>query len=106
MDRETQIMQLIVHAGDARSCAMEALRIAREGQFAQAEEKMQQCEKAMTLAHQIQAELLEDSFGEGATVDMLLVHAQDHLTMAILTYDFAQELIELHRIRYSQVPVH
>lgn len=102
MDRETQVMQLIVHAGDARSCAMEALRNAREGDFTQAEEKMQQCEQAMTLAHQIQADLLEGSFAEGAAVDMLLVHAQDHLTMAILTYDFALELIALHRIRYSQ----
>ncbi len=106
MDRETQVMQLIVHAGDARSCAMEALRIAREGGFESAEEKMRQCEQAMTLAHQIQAELLESSFSENAAVDMLLVHAQDHLTMAILTYDFAQELIELHRIRYLQTPVH
>lgn len=43
------IMGLIIHGGDAKSSAMEALQAAKEGDFAIADEKIKQAETAVSV---------------------------------------------------------
>ena len=81
-------MMLIVHSGDARAAAFHALQEAKAGNY---EEK-----KALE-AHHIQTGLLTDEGnGEGPQVNLLLVHAQDHLMTSMLAQELIAELIELH----------
>lgn len=91
---------LIASAGTARSLAFEALRLAKEGDFAQADELMGQSRAASLEAHHAQMDLLtREASGDHLPVDVILVHAQDHLMCAMLAQELIAELIELYRTR-------
>ena len=89
-------MNLIDLAGNARSKAMEAIETAREAKFDEARHLLQEAQQELNAAHHTQTDLLSASAkGEQITMDILLVHAQDHLTMASISIDFAEEFILL-----------
>lgn len=91
---------IILHAGNARSSAMEALQAAKKKQFDQAELKMKEAESEVHQAHRYQTKLLQkEASGEGQSPTILLVHAQDHLMNAMTVKELAQEIIELHQSR-------
>jgi cellobiose PTS system EIIA component len=95
---EEQIMLLLVQAGAARSAALSALRLAREGQFVAAEQQLAAARESVKDAHQQQTALISLDEGSGKLpVTLILVHAQDHLMNAMLIQDLAGEIIELYR---------
>ena len=95
---EEQIMLLLVQAGAARSAALSALRLAREGKFAAAEQQLMAAKESVKGAHQQQTSLISLDEGSGKLpVTLILVHAQDHLMNAMLVQDLAGEIIELYR---------
>lgn len=53
------IMGLIVHAGNAKSDAMEAIQVAKKGDFSEATEKIQQAEASLVEAHHAQTGMLQ-----------------------------------------------
>ena len=62
---EKVIMELVVNSGNARSLAMEAIRLAKEGSFAEAEEMLQTSKDAILKAHEFQTELVsKEAAGE------------------------------------------
>ncbi|MFD1064880.1 PTS lactose/cellobiose transporter subunit IIA [Oceanobacillus locisalsi] len=90
--------QMILHAGNARSDAMEALLLAKKGQFEEAAVKMESAGEAFTEAHQMQANLLhEEANGETTELSVILIHAQDHLMNALTVKDLAIEMIDMHQ---------
>lgn len=90
--------ELILHAGNAMSLSMESLYDARENRFEEAEEKLLQADKEINEAHKIQSDLLfKMANNEKVEVDVLLVHAQDHLSMAMVTRNFAEEILCLRK---------
>ncbi len=98
MDSEQIVFTIIVHAGDARSHALEALRYARENNFIAAEESMAEAKENLLKAHQIQTELLQaEARGEKQAINLLLIHAQDHLMTAILAKDLIEEMILMYK---------
>ncbi|QHM73724.1 PTS lactose/cellobiose transporter subunit IIA [Mixta intestinalis] len=98
MDQENIIMELLVHAGSARSHALSALRQAREGDFAAAEQSQQAARAAIGEAHRMQTTLIGMDEGSGKLkVTLILAHAQDHLMNAMLIQDLTADLIELYR---------
>lgn len=97
-DLEETVMGLIINAGMSRSLCFEALRQARAGQFAEADDLLCQAAEAANAAHGVQTRLIEADEGEGKIpVTLILVHAQDHLMTAMLARELVTELIELHR---------
>ena len=98
MDLERVSFGLIAYAGDARSCAFGALAAAKTGDFLKAEELLKKADQAAVQAHLIQTELLhQEANGAAAPVDVLLVHAQDHLMTSLLAVELIKELIEFYR---------
>ncbi|MFD1804397.1 PTS lactose/cellobiose transporter subunit IIA [Mixta tenebrionis] len=98
MEQENIIMELLVHAGSARSHALSALRQARAGDFAAAEQAQQAARAAVSEAHRIQTTLIGMDEGSGKlTMTLILAHAQDHLMNAMLIQDLSADLIELYR---------
>ncbi|MGG3470316.1 PTS lactose/cellobiose transporter subunit IIA [Neobacillus pocheonensis] len=94
---ETIIFQIILHGGNGRSSAMEAVQAARQGEFAEAREKLKEAENALNEAHHIQTSLIQAEIrGEKTEISLLMVHAQDHLMNAITVKDFAAEMVELY----------
>lgn len=89
---------IIANAGDARSYAFGALEEAKKGNFEEAEELLKQSDEAATLAHKAQTELLfKEANGEKTPVDVLLVHAQDHLMTSMLAVELIKEMITLYK---------
>ena len=98
MNLEEQIMELIINAGQARSFAHEAMRAARENNFAEAEEALKQAHASAKDAHSVQTRLIEADQGEGKiTVTLVMVHAQDHLMTSMLAIEMAEEIIGLQQ---------
>ncbi|URQ61943.1 PTS N,N'-diacetylchitobiose transporter subunit IIA [Pantoea alhagi] len=94
---EEVVMGLIINAGQARSQAYAALKQAKAGNFAQAQELMTSSRLALNEAHRIQTRLIEEDQGTGKThLSLILVHAQDHLMTSMLARELVTELIELH----------
>jgi len=97
-DMETTVMELIIFSGESRSCAMEALQAARKKEWQQAEVLLVQSTQAGKRAHQIQTELIGADEGCGKIpVNLIMVHAQDHLMNSLLCREMAEEMIYLHK---------
>lgn len=99
-DEENEMVSfgIIAAAGQARSLAYEALGRAKEGDFDAAAELMEQSRSAALEAHHIQTDLLtKEASGDHTVVDVLLVHAQDHLMTSMLAQELIGELIELYK---------
>lgn len=93
-----QALQIILHAGNAKSQAMLAIESAEEGDLTEADEHMESAREEMKLAHHIQFDMVQaEANGNSVDVTIILVHAQDHLTMAIMSIDFAEHFIKLYR---------
>lgn len=92
------IMGLIMHSGDAKSNAMEAIQAAKENNFELADEKVKEAEQALVKAHQAQTGLLtEEAQGNHMQVTLLTVHSQDHLMTSIAFTDLAKEIIDIYK---------
>lgn len=97
MEFESIIFGLITNSGEAKSFAMEALKEAREGDIERAKKLIELSEEKLSIAHKSQTKLIqEEAKGEGVEINILLIHAQDHLMNAITIKDLAIEIIELH----------
>lgn len=91
-------MGLIMHSGNAKSNAMEAIQAAKNGAFELAEEKISEAEQSIVEAHHSQTGLLtEEAKGNHMEVTLLTVHSQDHLMTAMTFTDLAKELIDVYR---------
>lgn len=98
MNNENVIMGIIMHGGNARSYAMQALQEARGSNFEAADKLLEEASNELNLAHQIQTDLIQAEVrGEPVEVSLLMVHAQDHLMNAMTVRDLAQEIIGLHQ---------
>ena len=91
-------MQMIMHAGNAKSSALLAIDDAAEGDFAAAETDLAEAAAEMHSAHDLQLSLIQqEASGTPVELSLILVHAEDHLTMAILATDMATRMVELYR---------
>ena len=93
-----EAFELIMNAGNARSAAIMAVEAARNGDFEEAEQCIENAEKDMRLAHQSQTDMIQqEALGNSVEVNIILVHAQDHMAMAIMAIDNAKEFTHLYR---------
>lgn len=89
---------IVATAGPARSLAFEALKAAKAHDFDRADELLKQSSDSLLEAHHQQTELLsKQAGGDEVPVDVLLVHAQDHLMTAMLAQELISELVYLHK---------
>lgn len=88
---------IILHAGNARSYAMEAISLAKAYDFINARKKIEDANKEFVEAHRYQTKLIQaEANGEENKVTVLLVHAQDHLMTAMTVKDLANEMINMY----------
>lgn len=102
MDSSTEKISfnIIANSGDGRSFAFEALKSARLGDFEKSEELIKKSDESLNLAHKTQTELLcQEANGNKTDVDVLLIHAQDHLMTSILANELIKEMILLYENR-------
>lgn len=101
---EDIVMNLVVHGGDARSLAIEAIRAARENEFAKAESLLTDAQAALNEAHNFQTDLIQGEMGGGdpVHVSLLMVHGQDHLMNAMTVLDMATEIVALNKLLHEK----
>lgn len=97
-DLPTISFRIIALAGEARSLATQAVRAAQSGEFTRADELLERSETDFRGCHDVQTQALTaHARGEQVTMDILLVHAQDHLSMANMAIADARIFIDLYR---------
>ncbi|MDW6002980.1 PTS lactose/cellobiose transporter subunit IIA [Vibrio mangrovi] len=98
MELETTVMELIINAGESKSRAMSALACAKQGQWEEVDELLAQSTEAAKRAHKVQTELIGMDEGEGKIlVNLIMVHAQDHIMTSMLARELIEEIIDIHR---------
>jgi len=96
MDNEEVIMQLIVQGGNCRSLSIKAIQESRKGNLEKAQEFIEEAKESIGIAHEVQTKLIqEEAAGNCHEVNLLMVHAQDHLMNALTVKDLAIEQIEI-----------
>lgn len=97
-ERIAQIaMELIFHAGNAKSNAMLAITNAENSDFKVAKDLITEGESSLSDAHKIQTKLMQDEINDGIVEkSILLIHAQDHFMSAMDTLDLAKKFVTLY----------
>lgn len=92
------VMEMIMHGGDAKSSAMEAIHFAKSNNFDDAIEKLADSEDAIEKAHKSQTKLLtKEASGDTIELSLLMIHGSDHLMTAVTVKDLAAEIIDVYR---------
>lgn len=98
---ETVIFGLITNSGEAKSLSMEALKAAKDEDYTLASNLIKEAEEKLSEAHKLQTQLIQaEAGGEELTINILLIHAQDHLMNAITVKDLVHEMIDMYK-RFS-----
>ncbi|MBU3220005.1 PTS lactose/cellobiose transporter subunit IIA [Clostridium algidicarnis] len=95
---EKIIFSLISFSGDAKSCLFEAFNNIKEGNYDLANNIMEEAEKSLMKAHEIQTKLIQkEAEGDHIKVNILMAHAQDHLMNTLLARDLVKNMIEMQK---------
>ena len=90
--------EIILHIGTARTEVHEAFALMREGKYAESEEKLEVANTELVEAHHAQTKLLQDyASGVEIKIEIIMVHAQDHLMTTLTLLEVAKEMLELHK---------
>lgn len=98
-DKYSKIFELILNAGNSKSQSLLALEAARNFDFEEVDKCLEEAEKELRLAHKAQISMIhQEAQGIPVETNIILVHAQDHLTMAMMAKDFADEFVNIYKI--------
>lgn len=89
---------IIVHAGESRSLSSEAMDAAEAYDFDKAEELLEKANEEFLACHGVQTDMLtKEANGEKNEINVILIHSQDHLTMATMAMDNARRWIKINK---------
>lgn len=92
-------MQIILHAGDARVKAQEAIDKAKKKEFDEAYKLIGAAREDIVLAHQSQTEVIQSEMaGVIHEQSLLFTHAQDTLMTIMSEIKLTQSIIELFEL--------
>lgn len=101
---ENLVFQIIAVAGDARCKATEAILNAKKNKLDEADRLIKEAREGIVPAHQLQMDLIVDeSRGNKQDMNILLVHAQDHLMTAMMFIDLAEEIVDIHKTLWDKI---
>ncbi len=94
--------QIISAVGSAKSCYMEAMKMAEKGDFEGIEAKIKEGDLEFNKGHEAHASLIQkEASGEKTTPNILLMHAEDQLMSAETIKLMALEIIKLNQRLYA-----
>lgn len=95
---EMTCFQIISSVGMARGSYIEAIDLANEGKFEEAEAKIKEGEEFFNGGHAAHATLIQkEASGEKTEIVLLLLHAEDQLMSAENFKIIAEKFIDLNR---------
>ncbi|NIZ47163.1 PTS lactose/cellobiose transporter subunit IIA [Entomospira nematocerorum] len=97
LSREEAIFTIITGAGEARAKTFEAVSLAESGKLEEAKTRYKEADGELHSAHKIQTSFIQqESSGTPVEINMLFIHAQDHLMTAISEKAMVGKLLALH----------
>lgn len=98
LDTEQYSFQLILHSGNARSMSYEALQLCKHHQVDAGKALYQQAREELIEAQKMHAQLLRIMASQEETLDinLLLIHAEDHITSSGVASELTGELIDIY----------
>ncbi|MDY3005742.1 PTS lactose/cellobiose transporter subunit IIA [Anaerococcus porci] len=91
------IFEIIMHAGEARSLANESINYSENYEFIEAENMLEKAKNELVVCHNLQTDLLnKEAGGDKNDVNIFLIHAQDHFTMASTSIEFAERFKRIY----------
>ena len=103
MDQTKETLQvtafeLILHSGNARTRIHEAYDLMEKNEFTAADQKLLAAHDELILAHHVQTTLLQIfAKGEEIIIEIILVHAQDHLMTTMTLKEVAERMKLLYQ---------
>ncbi|MBQ1867930.1 MULTISPECIES: PTS lactose/cellobiose transporter subunit IIA [Selenomonas] len=96
---ELTAFQIISSVGSARSCYIEAIQEAKQGNFDKAESLIAEGDDMFVEGHDAHANLLtkEAQDGPGSTLSLLILHAEDQLMSAEGFKTIALEFMDAYK---------
>lgn len=89
---------IISAVGTARSCFIDAIRLAKEGDFQAAEEMMTEGNQFFLQGHKEHSKLVQkEASGEKLELSLILVHAEDQMISAEGFKILAEEFIDVYK---------
>jgi PTS system cellobiose-specific IIA component len=89
---EEAVFKLILHGGNARGEAYEALDAAEDYNFDEAKKHLNAAEDEFLQGHKYQTETIRNA-NDGHTPSFLMVHAQDHVMTAQAELNLIKRLV-------------
>lgn len=97
VNMEETCFEIISNVGSAKSCYIEAIGLAKKGDFEAAHAKIDEGKKLFAAGHHAHADLIaQEMSGEEVPTSMLLIHTEDQLMNADTAQIYAVEFIELY----------
>lgn len=97
-DIQVIAFELILHSGNARTLIHESYDLMEKNQFEAADQKLSAANDELVLAHQVQTSLLQDyAKGEEIIIEIIMVHAQDHLMTTMTLKEVAERMKLLYQ---------
>lgn len=95
---EMTCFEIISAVGSARSCYVEAIQVAKAGDFDKANELMEEGKKLFQDGHKFHKALIEnEASGEKVEPCLLLIHSEDQMMSAEVLEIMAREIIQLYK---------
>jgi len=92
-------MQIIIHAGDSREKASQALKHAKEGNYEQAHACIGEAKELIIKAHHEQTDVVQsEAAGKHYDINLLFIHAQDTLMTIKSEVKLAAEMVEMYEL--------
>ena len=90
--------EIILYSGDARTLVHEGFQLMRANEFEKAAEKLEEANQSLVKAHQTQTKLLQAyANDEKIVMEIIMVHAQDHLMTTMTLREVALEMLVLYQ---------
>lgn len=98
MERYSVSFKLILHAGNSKSKSAQSIAMSKQRKFKEAEILIEDAKEELMIAHNEQTKLITSELkNEGVNLNMLLVHAQDHISGAGIYIYMAEEVLDLRK---------
>lgn len=96
--------QIIATVGTAKSMYVEAIHLAKEKKFEEAQAHLEEGEKIFNEGHHAHAGLIQqeaDTEQDNVQINLILMHAEDQLITTDLFKIVAQEMIDMYKVIYN-----
>jgi len=95
---EQTLFTIILHAGNARSKALEAAENGEAGRYEEAEAALTVAEVEQAEAHKMHAQVIQmEAAGEQVPFSVLLIHSMDLLLLSWAEIDHTRQMLSLYK---------